>query len=198
MIRLHPAAWAVLGLALLITACGKKPAEVTPVPMDDPRPPAVDDSAAREAAARAAREAAERAAREEAQRRTATLEEMIFFDYDVATIRPDAQAILNAKAGLMRDDGGIRLTIEGYADERGSTEYNLALGFRRATAVRDFFTAFGLDGARFKTVSFGEERPLQQGSTEAAWARNRRAAFRVDQGPTVTGPAATTTGGGAR
>ena len=82
----------------------------------------------------------------------------------------------------------VQLRIEGHADDRGSTEYNLALGNRRASALREFLTGFGLSESRFSIVSFGEERPLSNGSGEAAWARNRRGEFEVTAGANAINP----------
>jgi peptidoglycan-associated lipoprotein len=86
---------------------------------------------------------------------------------------------------ILRANPGVQIRIAGHADERGSVEYNLALGMRRANAVREYLAGFGIDVSRFDTVSMGEDMPLDPASTEAAWARNRRAEF------TVTGGGAT-------
>ena len=138
------------------------------------------------ARAEAARLAAERAAEAERQRAIAaaraTLEEMVFFDYDMVEIRDDAAAVLREKVNILRASPQVRLRIEGYCDERGSTAYNLALGNRRAEAVRQFLTGFGLSESRFEIVSVGEGRPLVQGSNEDAWARNRRVEFVITAG----------------
>ena len=142
------------------------------------------ETAAAEAAARA--RAAEQADRDRvaaAQRglRT-TLEQMVNFEYDEATITPQAEGVLRDKANILRANTDVRVRIEGHADERGSTEYNLALANRRADAVRQFFTGFGLEAGRFETVSYGEERPLVNRADEDAWAQNRRAEFVITGG----------------
>ena len=138
------------------------------------------------ARAEAARLAAERAAAAERQRAIAaaraTLEEMVFFDYDMVEIRDDAAPVLREKVNILRASPQVRLRIEGYCDERGSTAYNLALGNRRAEAIRQFLTGFGLSESRFEIVSVGEGRPLVQGSNEDAWARNRRVEFVITAG----------------
>ncbi len=103
--------------------------------------------------------------------------ERIHFDFDQAAIRADARAVLDRKLAVLREHPEIRLRVAGHADERGSDEYNLALGHRRAMAARRYLTDRGLDAARFETVSFGEEQPLDRGANEAAWALNRRAEF---------------------
>ena len=149
---------------------------------------------AEEAAARAAEEAAEReaaaleAALAEAR---ATLAERIHFDLDMAEIRPDAERVLRAKLGILRASSSVRLRIEGHCDDRGSNEYNDALGNRRAQAVVDFFTNFGLDASRFAIVSFGEDRPLVTRSDEDAWAQNRRAEFIITAGQNDINPGGT-------
>lgn len=178
----------VLLSALTVAACGKKAEPPTPIPQTQ------DDDAARRAQEEAARQAeqerlaaeraaAERRAAEEAQRRArAALTEMIHFGLDQFDISPEAAVTLRTKADVMRANGDVRLRIEGHADQRGSNEYNLALGMRRATAARDFLTNFGIEPRRFEVVSYGEDRPLATGESEAAWAQNRRAEFHVTAG----------------
>jgi peptidoglycan-associated lipoprotein len=134
------------------------------------------------------RRAAEEAARLEAQRQAAManarsiLEQRVHFDYDEADIRSDAESVLRQKVAILRASPQVQLRIEGHADERGSTEYNLALGNRRAQAVVNFFAAQGLAVGRFQTTSFGEERPLVNQSTESGWAQNRRGEFIIFAG----------------
>jgi peptidoglycan-associated lipoprotein len=161
-------------LVLAVGACSKKqPPVQQPEP---PRPQATQPPAAQPQPARD-----DRAEREAEMRRiTAILEQMVFFDYDESTIRADAQEALAAKVPILRSNAAIRIRIDGHADERGSVEYNLALGMRRANAVRDYLVGFGIDGARFETFSYGEDRPLVTGSGESAWSQNRRAEFRVN------------------
>ena len=99
----------------------------------------------------------------------------VFFDTDVSTIREDGRATLNRQADWLKKYGNYQITIEGHCDERGTREYNLALGERRANAARQYLVAQGIPAARVKTISYGKERPDPVGSDEAAWARNRRA-----------------------
>jgi len=183
---------------LVVGACGGDP---PPPPAPPPGPDmdslrAYQDSVRRaEEAARAeaARMAAERAAEAERQRAAAaaraTLEEMVFFDYDISEVRDDAATVLRAKVDILRASPQVRIRIEGHADERGSTEYNLALGNRRAEAIRQFLTGFGLSENRFEIVSFGEGRPLAQGMNEGSWARNRRGQFVITAGANAISPA---------
>ena len=97
------------------------------------------------------------------------------FDFDSAELTVSARSTLNRQAAFLSLNPDLMIVIEGHADERGTREYNLALGERRATAVRDYLVAKGINAARVRTVSYGKERPAVSGSDEAAWAKNRRA-----------------------
>jgi peptidoglycan-associated lipoprotein len=144
-----------------------------------------DSIAAAEAAAEAERlRSAEAARRAEAERDRliGILEQRVFFEFDQSRLTAAAESALRQKLDILRDFSGVELRLEGHADERGSTEYNLALGNRRAQSVVDFFAGFGLSDTRFSTVSFGEERPLVPESTEAAWSQNRRVEFVITTG----------------
>jgi peptidoglycan-associated lipoprotein len=178
----------VLLATLALGACSRRQPPPPPATtQDDSEARARADAEARaraEADARARAEAEARARAEAAARARAVLEEMIFFDFDRFDIRGDARPVMDQKAAILRANAPVQVRIEGHADERGSVEYNLALGMRRATAARDYLVGFGIDGARIQVVSFGEERPLDPGSSEAAWARNRRAEFHVTGGGT--------------
>ena len=99
----------------------------------------------------------------------------VFFDTDQSTIREDGRQTLNRQAEWLKKYGNYQVTVEGHCDERGTREYNLALGERRANAARQYLVAQGLPASRIKTISYGKERPDPVGSDEAAWARNRRA-----------------------
>lgn len=98
----------------------------------------------------------------------------VYFAFDQSDLDAAARATLDANAAWLNANGGVKVTIEGNADERGSREYNLALGQRRADAVRDFLTSRGVSADRIDTVSFGEEKPACKASGEACWAQNRR------------------------
>lgn len=184
----------VLAATLVVAACKKEPPPPPAPTMDQDSLMAArraDSIARAEAAARAAREAAEReaAARQRAiNEARATLTEMVHFDYDMSEIRSDAAEILRKKVAVLRASPSVTLRIAGHADERGSTEYNLALGNRRAEAVKQFLTGFGLSADRFTTTSFGEERPLVNASNEDAWAQNRRAEFEITAGANAINP----------
>jgi len=102
----------------------------------------------------------------------------VYFDYDSARIRPSEMAKLEAVAAALRGNTK-RLVVEGHCDERGTAEYNRALGERRAQAARDELVRLGIDGSRITTASFGKDRPVELGHDEAAWAKNRRCEFVV-------------------
>jgi len=184
-----------LAVAAMAACGGKKPEPVTPVAGPDA------DSLARaqrahEDSMRAAQEEADRKAREEAERRQKTadslagigrstdavktiLATMIHFDYDKAIIRGGDASVLDQKVAILQANPGLRIRISGHCDERGSDEYNLALGNRRATAAKQYVVSHGIDGSRIETVSYGEERPLASGHDEDAWAQNRRDEFEI-------------------
>ena len=100
---------------------------------------------------------------------------LVRFDYDSSALSTEARSTLNAQAAFLRSNPSLRITVEGHCDERGTREYNLALGERRASAARDYLVAQGIDGARIRTISYGKERPEVVGSNDEAWSRNRRA-----------------------
>ncbi len=173
------AAVSLVVLALVMTACSRRqePQDPSPQPTaNTPQAatPATDDADA--AAAAAAARAAELA------RIRGVIEEMVFFDYDRSDIRSDQQETLTRKASVLRSNPEVALRVSGHADERGSVEYNLALGMRRAESVRQFLTGFGIDASRLSTETLGEDRPLDPGATEDAYARNRRAEFTITRG----------------
>lgn len=101
--------------------------------------------------------------------------EDIHFEFDQATLTPEARQILQRKAAFLQKHPEVQITIEGHCDQRGSSEYNLALGQRRADSVKTYLEDLGIAGNRLATVSYGKEQPLDSGMTEAAFARNRRA-----------------------
>ncbi len=102
----------------------------------------------------------------------------VYFDFDSYALSSTAQDELRKVATSLRDAAGAKIQIEGHADERGSNEYNLALGERRARAIQEFLTAEGITSADLSTISYGEERPAAQGSSEDSWSKNRRGEFR--------------------
>ncbi len=171
---------------LAAAACGgKKPAE-TPAPA--PAPAAVDSTAikarmrqdsinAAEARARAAAAAAAAAAAQLQAQLTAELSAMINFDFDKADIKPEDQANLMRKAAILKANPSLMVQIAGNCDNRGSDEYNLALGNRRAAAAQRFLINQGVAAGQLSIVSYGEERPVNPADNEAAWAQNRNDQF---------------------
>ena len=105
--------------------------------------------------------------------------DMIHFDFDKFFIREDAKPVLEANAAWLKKWTSVKVLIEGHCDERGTNEYNLALGERRANAAKDFLIALGISPDRLMFISYGEEKPAAYGSTEDAWAQNRRDEFRL-------------------
>ena len=103
----------------------------------------------------------------------------IFFDFDKYDIKTEAEEVLNYNAKLMTENSDVRIQVEGHCDERGTIEYNMALGERRAKAAKDFLVNYGISASRISTISYGEERPADSGHDEEAWAKNRRDEFIV-------------------
>lgn len=189
---------ALVAAAVAVSACKKKPETVVPTGGGNASTPtetcnaACRDSIARaEAAKRAADSAA--AANAAAARAAAALEAArntlsatIYFDYDASDIRGDARSALDAKLPVLRSNPGVMIRIAGHADERGSDQYNDALGQRRAAAAKRYLTDNGIDANRISIVSYGETQPAVSGSDENAWARNRRAEFSITGGSVST------------
>ena len=107
--------------------------------------------------------------------------EDIHFAFDSFLLDPDAERILGEKTAWLQDNANVGVQIEGHCDERGTSDYNLALGERRANAVQQYLTVLGIDSGRLSTISYGEEQPLDPGHDEVAWSRNRRARFVIIQ-----------------
>lgn len=111
---------------------------------------------------------------------TVEVGDRVFFDFDQYNVRADQRPTVEALAAWLDTNPSVTLTLEGHCDERGTREYNLALGERRANSVRDYLVALGINPGRLSTVSYGEERPAVLGSNESAWAQNRRGVFVVN------------------
>jgi peptidoglycan-associated lipoprotein len=197
MNRIHRGMALALVAAVAVTACKKKPETVVPTDTTTPPPTETCDAACRQRLAdstAAANAAAERARLDAAERaRAAALEAArntvaatIYFDYDASDIRSDARSALDAKLPVLRANPGLMIRISGHADERGSDQYNDALGQRRAASARRYLTDNGIDAARIAIVSYGEQRPAMGGADETAWSRNRRAEFEITGGSIST------------
>ena len=191
--------WIVLALLLVIpgllftTSCGKKslkadietmkdkpkdaPAPPPPAPAPAPTPAPVP--VVQKAPEPVKTSAEEIRAREKAAAMQALMNEDVYFDYDSAALAPAAQEVLKKKAVSLGKYSDVSITIEGHCDERGTNEYNLALGERRAESAKNFLIDLGLAASRFKTISYGEEKPFDTGHSEEAWSKNRRAHFVV-------------------
>jgi peptidoglycan-associated lipoprotein len=113
--------------------------------------------------------------------RTRFVQEDVFFAFDSAALSGEARDVLRFKAKWLQENPGVNILIEGHTDERGTGEYNLALGERRALTARDFLVNLGISPERIRTVSYGEERPADPGHDAEAWARNRRAHFVIEE-----------------
>lgn len=147
----------LLSGALLLAGCPKKPEVQTGGPGAAGGPGVARPGAPAEAPPKAGRD--------------------VFFDFDKSILRPDAKATLDKNIEWMQANSDIRVVVEGHCDERGTNEYNLALGERRANAVKDYLVAGGIASNRIETISYGEERPFVLGHDESAWKWNRRGHF---------------------
>ena len=188
----HHTSRAVAALLLILpvaVGCSRK--RVSPTPQAAGDRAASDDGARRDSIARAdaarrdslAREASLREARERrlAEARAA-LAAPVYFAYDRSDLSPEARGILDAKAPILSASPALRLRLTGHTDSRGSDEYNLALGQRRAATAKRYLTDRNIDAGRIEIVSFGEERPTCSEESEGCWSRNRRVEFEVVAG----------------
>src|SRR5688572_21535905 len=176
--------------------CKKKQPEVAVTPVNNPPPAAAPTPTPApapecDAACVAARDSEAKRAAVAAAR--ATLTATIYFDYDQSEITDESRAKLDAKASVLTQNTGIRIRIAGHTDSRGSDEYNLALGQRRAAAAKRYLTDRGIDAARIEIVSFGEERPSCGDEAEGCWSRNRRDEFEITVGEITTVQSANST-----
>lgn len=164
----------ILGLiaaVALVAACAETPDESA----------AVSGAGADTATTTAEASAAASAAAKQSLRDQFVVEvgDRVYFGYDKYNLNPEARQILEKQAAWLNRHPQVTVTVEGHADERGTREYNLALGERRANAVKDYLAALGISLDRIKTISYGKERPVAFGSNEAAWSQNRRAVTEV-------------------
>ena len=195
---------ALIALLAATAACGAKPQPEQPLPQQQPQtPPAINaDSArqaqeaadrqrrladslaaaARDSAMRASTSVATAAARAEAERMFA---DQIHFEYDKFDVRHEDQVTLDWKVRLLLANPSMTVRISGHADDRGSDEYNLALGNRRAGAAKRYLVNKGVPEGRIEIDSYGEERPLDTAATEEAWAKNRRDEFVLSASPAI-------------
>ncbi|GLV29016.1 outer membrane lipoprotein Omp16 [Sphingobium sp. TomTYG75] len=151
---------------LALAACGKK------APKDLPPPPATDTSA-QTGTGTGTTTGPVKGSQEDFVASVSS--DRIFFDTDQYDVDAQDQQTLQSQAAWLQQNPNVRVTIEGHADERGTRDYNIALGDRRANAAKNYLASLGIDPSRINTVSYGKERPAALGSDEAAWAQNRRA-----------------------
>ena len=174
-----------LAMALVVAGCKKQPPPVT----DTPEPPKVEQRTAPPPAEPIKEEPMKAVQDKPAPARSMSADEAsrllkaIYFDFDRYEIRPDQTAALKANADVLKGQlSNWKLVIEGHCDERGTNEYNMALGDRRANAARQYLIDMGVSPVRIRTISFGEERPADPSHGEEAWAKNRRGEFIVEEG----------------
>ena len=173
---------AIPGL-LFVASCAKKTIKSDPgTTMTGGEAGSQADDRAKQQALEEQRLQEERLRQEAKERRalaekTAFEEEHIFFEYDKSRLIPEAKTTLKRKARWMLANPGVAIVIEGHCDERGTSEYNMALGDRRAQAAKNYLIDLGIQSSLVTTISYGEERPIDLSQNEAAWAKNRRAQF---------------------
>lgn len=154
-------------LALVIAGCPKKQ-----VPVEEPPTKPVAQDTTQKPPEKPAEPPAKPTLRED-QFQT------VYFDFDKYNLRPDAKAALDANYQLLTEYGDAIVKIEGHCDERGTVEYNLSLGEKRARAAMEYLVGLGISANRISIISYGKERPAVMGSDEAAWSKNRRCEFRI-------------------
>ena len=180
--------WMVLALLIVVpamlftTSCAKKAVDsgASTAPAESTAGDTADSDAAEKARLEAERIKAEEEERARAAAKAAFTNDDVYFEFDSAALLPMSQDLLSKKAGFMLAMSGLSVTIEGHCDERGTDAYNMALGERRAEATKAFLVNLGVNPSQINTISYGEERPMDSGNNEAAWAKNRRAHFKIN------------------
>jgi peptidoglycan-associated lipoprotein len=168
-------------MALLLgVGCASRSAQQASAPTAGVTGPSAEELRAREEAERRRRIAeSQLGARPATPPPGSSILENVYFDFDKATLTDQAKDTLVRNAQWLREHPQVRVQVEGHADERGTSEYNLALGERRAESVKNYLLSLGIDGSRLVTISYGEERPADPGHNEEAWAKNRRVEFKA-------------------
>jgi len=164
----------VLSIMLFTTSCNKEVVQTEQVTTTEPEVQKVPDVTTEEDGQLIEQ------LQEEAAAREVFVPQKVQFAYDSAMLSDQARQVLNDLADYLLTNQDIVVTVEGHCDNRGTDEYNVALGDRRAESVKGFLVASGIGPARLKTVSYGEERPIAMGDNEASWAQNRRAEFEIN------------------
>ena len=160
-------------LALMATGCAKKAAKQA----EEVTPPQKAAPAGTGQEMKPAEAAPSEATVQGAVASSAGFDKRVYFDFDKFDLKPEAIETLNELASFLKGNTGLKVKIEGNCDERGTTEYNLALGERRAKAALDYIVSQGIDSARLSTISYGKEKPAEPNHNEEAWAKNRRDEF---------------------
>jgi peptidoglycan-associated lipoprotein len=187
--------WAFLVLVLIIfvgflaPSCGKKEIKTQPVMSEDEARRRAEEEARKREQERQAAIREEQLREDQLREKSESFQsaremfenEDILFEFDSASLSVEAQEILRAKAAWLRENPRARVIIEGHCDERGTNEYNLALGDRRAFSAKSFLVDLGIADSRLTTISYGEERPIDTSPTEEAWAKNRRDHFVIKE-----------------
>jgi peptidoglycan-associated lipoprotein len=171
-----------IGLTLVATACHHKKPDVAPVPVNPtsappPAPPPTSTMAPPPPSSPGGSNLDAAAAG-----RVATMSDRIHFDYDKSDIKPEDTRRLDGKSALLKQFTALRIRITGHCDERGSDQYNIALGMRRATAAKTYLVQLGIDASRIDVASLGREVPIDPGHDESAWTQNRRDEFDIIAG----------------
>lgn len=180
----RPILIAQIALAALTSACHRtKPVAPAPIPPPTNAPAIVEQPSNDAERVRAERERAE----SERARARATLSAPVYFAYDASELDDRAMSSLDQKRAVLANSPNVRIRIAGHTDDRGSDEYNLALGQRRAAAARNYLVQQGIDSSRIEIESYGEEQPACEGIGENCWAKNRRAEVSVISGAISTG-----------
>ena len=171
----------MVAVLLFAVGCVKQTVETEELPPPKPPPPMVRKKQPPKPEVKEDMMEAERRRKRAAFKRSlAEFEnDLVYFDFDKSEVRPDMRAIMDAKARFLQEFPSIRVQIEGHCDERGTVEYNIALGHRRSQSSKDYLVSLGVKSSRVDTVSYGEERPADSRSNEAGWSKNRRAKFNV-------------------
>ncbi|WP_321394160.1 peptidoglycan-associated lipoprotein Pal [Emcibacter sp.] len=169
--------WMIIGAVLLVSACAGKeePVETPTAPVEEEQP-VVEQAQTGDVTVEPEDVGPVPGSQEDLD---ATSGALVYFGFDRYDLTADARSTLQAQARWMMDTNAA-VTVEGHCDERGTREYNLALGDRRANAVKNYLVALGVSASKIRTVSYGKERPAVSGSGESVWAQNRRGYTRVD------------------
>ncbi len=172
--------WALIGSALLLSACANTNTGTVPVTPTEPVAVETEDPVVASPPETVDVETVMEDPATQSSLDTASGNSVAYFGYDRYDLSSDARAALQAQAAWLQTHAAVKITVEGHCDERGTREYNLALGDRRANSVKNYLVALGVDPSRIHTVSYGKERPVVTGSGEASWSKNRRSYTRVN------------------